>query len=99
MLILLAGWSANSKYPSIGGLRSLFQQTAYEIPLWLSAIGVVMMAGTMNLIGIVQAQSKPWVIFLGFSIPAWYIIRQVLGALLFFITATASIERLPFYMP
>src|SRR5436309_3033115 len=99
MLILLAGWSANSKYPFIGGLRSLFQQTAYEIPLWLSAIGVVMMAGTMNLIGIVQAQSKPWVIFLGLSIPGWYIIPQALGALLFFITATAEMERIPFDLP
>ncbi|OLE70163.1 hypothetical protein AUF78_07770, partial [archaeon 13_1_20CM_2_51_12] len=99
MLILLAGWSANSKYPFIGGLRSLFQQTAYEIPLWLSAIGVVMMAGTMNLIGIVQAQSKPWNIFPGLSIPGWYIIPQALGALLFFITATAEMERIPFDLP
>ena len=99
MLILLAGWSANSKYPFIGGLRSLFQQTAYEIPLWLSAIGVVMMAGTMNLIGIVQAQSKPWDIFPGLSIPGWYIIPQALGALLFFITATAEMERIPFDLP
>src|SRR5207302_1332783 len=40
-LVLLAGWSANSKFPFIGGLRALFQQTAYEIPLWLSALGVV----------------------------------------------------------
>src|SRR5881296_2857204 len=99
MLILLAGWSANSKYPFIGGLRSLFQQTAYEIPLWLSAIGVVMMAGTMNLIGIVQAQAKPWDIFPGLSIPGWYIIPQALGALLFFITATAEMERIPFDLP
>src|SRR5437879_6587260 len=38
-LVLLAGWSANSKFPFIGGLRALFQQTAYEIPLWLSALG------------------------------------------------------------
>ncbi len=88
MLILLAGWSANSKYPFIGGLRSLFQQTAYEIPLWLSAIGVVMMAGTMNLIGIVQAQTN-----------GWYIFPQALGALLFFITATAEMERIPFDLP
>ncbi|HZD12079.1 MAG TPA: NADH-quinone oxidoreductase subunit NuoH, partial [Candidatus Binatus sp.] len=88
MLVLLAGWSANSKYPFIGGLRSLFQQTAYEIPLWLSAIGVVMMAGTMNLIGIVQAQANGWFIF-----------PQALGALLFFITSTAEMERIPFDLP
>ncbi len=98
MLILLAGWSANSKYPFIGGLRSLFQQTAYEIPLWLSAIGVVMMAGTMNLIAIVQAQSTPFNLF-GVQITGWYILPQALGALLFFITATAEMERIPFDLP
>src|SRR5881397_665482 len=63
-LVLLAGWSANSKYPFIGGLRSLFQQTAYEIPLWLSAIGVVMLAGTFNLEKIVLPQALGALLFL-----------------------------------
>src|SRR2546426_5920234 len=77
-LVLLAGWSANSKYPFIGGLRSLFQQTAYEIPLWLSAIGVGMLAGTFNLEKIVLAQSK-----------GWFIVPQALAALLFLITSVS----------
>ncbi len=87
-MVLLAGWSANSKYPFIGGLRSLFQQTAYEIPLWLSAIGVVMMAGTFDLLKIVHAQSS-----------GWFIIPQALGALIFIITITAEMERIPFDLP
>jgi len=87
-MVLLAGWSANSKYPFIGGLRSLFQQTAYEIPLWLSAIGVVMMAGTFDLLKIVAAQSS-----------GWFIIPQALGALIFLITITAEMERIPFDLP
>jgi NADH-quinone oxidoreductase subunit H len=87
-MVLLAGWSANSKYPFIGGLRSLFQQTAYEIPLWLSAIGVVMMAGTFDLLKIVEAQST-----------GWFIVPQALGALIFLITITAEMERIPFDLP
>src|SRR5256712_6228739 len=87
-LVLLAGWSANSKFPFIGGLRALFQQTAYEIPLWLSALGVIMMAGTLNLAQIVAAQSTGWVI-----------IPQAPGAFLFFVTSGAEMERLPFDLP
>ncbi len=88
-LVLLAGWSANSKFPFIGGLRALFQQTAYEIPLWLSALGVVMMAGTLNLTNIVLFQQNN----------GWLILPQLLGALLFLITSTAEMERLPFDLP
>lgn len=87
-LVLLAGWSANSKYPFIGGLRSLFQQTGYEIPLWLSSIGVVMMAGSLNLTKIVQAQST-----------GWFILPQLLGAIIFLITSVAEQERIPFDLP
>lgn len=88
-IVLLAGWSANSKFPFIGGLRALFQQTAYEIPLWLSALGVVMMAGTLNLTGIVLFQQNS----------GWLIFPQLLGALIFLITSTAEMERLPFDLP
>lgn len=95
-IVLLAGWSANSKYPFIGGLRSLFQQTAYEIPLWLSAIGVVMMAGSFDLLKIVYAQSGWFIIP---QVPGWFIIPQVLGALIFLITITAEMERIPFDLP
>ncbi len=87
-LVLLAGWSANSKYPFIGGLRSLFQQTGYEIPLWLSSIGVVMMAGSFNLTKIVQAQST-----------GWFVLPQLLGAIIFLVTSVAEEERIPFDLP
>ena len=79
-IVLLAGWSANSKFPFIGGLRALFQQTAYEIPLWLSALGVVMITGTLNLTGIVQFQQNN----------GWLILPQALGAVLFVVTSTAE---------
>jgi NADH-quinone oxidoreductase subunit H len=88
-LVLLAGWSANSKFPFIGGLRALFQQTAYEIPLWLSTLGVVMVAGTLSLTGIVQYQQTN----------GWLIVPQLLGAVLFIVTSTAEMERLPFDLP
>ena len=88
-IVLLAGWSANSKFPFIGGLRALFQQTAYEIPLWLSALGVVMITGTLNLTGIVQFQQNN----------GWLILPQALGAVLFIVTSTAEMERLPFDLP
>jgi NADH-quinone oxidoreductase subunit H len=88
-LVLLAGWSANSKFPFIGGLRALFQQTAYEIPLWLSTLGVVMVSGSLSLAGIVQYQQNN----------GWLLIPQLLGALLFIVTSTAEMERLPFDLP
>lgn len=88
-IVLLAGWSANSKFPFIGGLRALFQQTAYEIPLWLSTLGVVMVTGTLSLSGIVQYQQNN----------GWLLIPQALGALLFIVTSTAEMERLPFDLP
>jgi NADH-quinone oxidoreductase subunit H len=88
-IVLLAGWSANSKFPFIGGLRALFQQTAYEIPLWLSTVGVVMVTGTLSLTNIVNYQQSN----------GWLIVPQLLGALLFIVTATAEMERLPFDLP
>ena len=57
-MILIFAWASNSKYPFLGGLRSLFQQVAYEIPMWISALSVVMLAGSLNLTDIVNAQQK-----------------------------------------
>ena len=88
-IVLLAGWSANSKFPFIGGLRALFQQTAYEIPLWLSTLGVVIVTGTLSLTGIIDYQRNN----------GWLIIPQLLGAFLFIVTSTAEMERLPFDLP
>lgn len=55
MMILIFAWASNSKYPFLGGLRSLFQQVAYEIPMWISALSIVMLAGSLSLVDIVNA--------------------------------------------
>lgn len=85
---LLGSWASNSKYPFIGGLRALHQLVSYEIPLFLSILGVVILAGTLNLTGVVNAQSDVWFLFL---LP--------IGAFIFFITALAELERVPFDIP
>ena len=88
IIVLLAGWASNSKYPLLGGLRALHQLVAYEIPMILSILGVVVLSGTLNLIGIVNAQGG-----------VWYIILQPIGAAVFFIAALAELERIPFDLP
>jgi NADH-quinone oxidoreductase subunit H len=88
LVVLLAGWASNSKYPFLGGLRALHQLVAYEIPLILSLIGAVVLSGSLNLIAIVNAQSS-----------IWYIVFQPLGAIVFFIGALAELERIPFDIP
>ncbi len=95
LIVLLAGWASNSKYPFLGGLRALHQMVAYEIPLVLSLVGTVILSGALNLSplvpggpSIVTAQSRVWFIFL-----------QPLGAIVFFIGALAELERIPFDLP
>ncbi len=86
--LLMAGWASFNKYSLLGGLRSAAQMVSYEIPLTLSVVGVVMLAGTMSLNGIVQAQSG--------SVLDWFVVRQPLAFLIFFIAATAEANRTPF---
>ena len=88
LIVLLAGWASNSKYPFLGGLRALHQLVAYEIPLILSLVGAVILSGSLNLMDIVTSQG---------SIP--YIVLQPLGAIVFFIGALAELERIPFDLP
>jgi len=85
---LLASWASNSKYPFIGGLRALHQMISYEIPLILSALGVVILSGSLNLSNIVVAQQL-----------YWYVLLLPIGAFVFFITALAELERVPFDLP
>ena len=87
-MILIFAWASNSKYPFLGGLRSLFQQVAYEIPMWISALSVVLLAGSLNLTQIVEAQQK-----------IWFIVPAVLSFVVFFIASMAELERLPFDLP
>jgi NADH-quinone oxidoreductase subunit H len=86
--IVLAGWSSNNKYAMMGGIRSSAQMISYELALGLSLIGPVMIAGTMSLMGIVEAQD-----------PVWFIVYQPIGALVFFIASVAEVNRAPFDMP
>ena len=86
--LLMAGWSSFNKYSLVGGLRSAAQVVSYEIPLTLSVVGLILLAGTMsvNQIGVQQAG---W-------FTDWFVFRQPLGALIFFIAATAEANRTPF---
>jgi len=86
--IVLAGWSSNNKYAMMGGIRSSAQMISYELALGLALIGPIMIAGTMSLMGIVEAQD-----------PVWFIVYQPIGALVFFIASIAEVNRAPFDMP
>jgi NADH-quinone oxidoreductase subunit H len=87
-MMLLFAWASNSKYSLLGGLRSLFQQVGYEIPMWISALSVAMLAGSLNLVNIVNAQSR-----------IWFIVPAFLSFVVFFIAIMAELERLPFDLP
>src|SRR4051794_9240617 len=86
--LMMAGWSSYNKYSLLGGLRSAAQVVSYEIPLTLSVVGLLMLAGTMSLNQMVLNQSG--------SVLDWYVFRQPLGFLIFFIAATAEANRTPF---
>ncbi len=88
LVVMLAGWSSNNKYSLIGSLRALHQMVAYEIPMLLSVVGVVVLAGSLDLLKIVYAQSG-----------IWFIVFQPLGAITFFICVLAELERIPFDLP
>ena len=86
--ILLAGWGSNNKYSLIGSVRSVAQNIAYEIPLLLALLSVVLMANSLSLKDIVEAQKGVWYIFL-----------QPIAFLVFFIAGVAETNRTPFDLP
>jgi NADH-quinone oxidoreductase subunit H len=93
--VALAGWSSNSKYPLLGGLRSSAQMISYELALTMSVVGVLLMAGSFNLTDIINSQAHhPERGFLG-----WNIFPQLLGFFCFFISAVAETNRVPFDLP
>jgi len=98
--ILMAGWSSGNKFSLLGGLRAGAQLIAYELPLVLAVVGVVIQAGTMSMVGIVEAQSQP-VFHLGsVGIPLPYVLQgQIVGFVIFMIAALAELVRIPFDMP
>jgi NADH-quinone oxidoreductase subunit H len=89
--IALAGWSSNSKYSLMGGLRSSAQMISYELAMGASVIGVVILAGTLDLNGIIFAQQQ--------SPFRWFIIPQFVGFFVFLISAFAETNRVPFDLP
>jgi NADH-quinone oxidoreductase subunit H len=85
--IFMAGWSSNNKYAVLGGMRSVAQVVAYEIPVLLAALSVVLIAQSLNLHQIVADQHVPYVLF------------EPVAALIFFIGITAETNRAPFDIP
>ncbi|MFP5333628.1 MAG: NADH-quinone oxidoreductase subunit NuoH [Acidimicrobiia bacterium] len=96
--VLVAGWSSANKYSLIGGLRAAGQLIAYELPLVLATVGVVLMAGTMSLEGIVEAQAG-WFSEAGWAYGFPFVIPQFVGFVIFMIAALAELSRIPFDMP
>jgi NADH-quinone oxidoreductase subunit H len=88
--VLMAGWSSANKYSLMGGLRAAGQLIAYELPLVLAVVGPVILAGTMSMQGLVEAQ-----IDAGYP----YVIFQFVGFVVFMIAALAELTRIPFDMP
>lgn len=87
--ILMAGWGSANRYSLLGGLRAVAQLLAYEIPLVLAVLGVVIQAGSLSLQSIVDAQADT----------IWYVIPQIVGFVIFLIAAQAELSQTPFDMP
>lgn len=98
--ILMAGWSSGNKYSLLGGLRAGAQLIAYELPLILAVVGVVIQAGTMSMVGITEAQAQP--VFhigsVGVGLP-YALQGQLVGFVIFMIAVLAELVRIPFDMP
>jgi NADH-quinone oxidoreductase subunit H len=86
--IVLAGWSSNNKYATLGGIRSSAQMISYELALGLAFIGPILLAGSMSLRDIVEAQRG-----------LWFFVLNPIGAIVFWISSLAEVNRAPFDMP
>ncbi len=86
--IVLSGWASNSKYSLLGGLRAAAQMISYELPMGLSLVGVVMLAGSFRLRDIVEAQHS-----------LWFCVTQPVGLVIFLTATLAEARRIPFDLP
>ena len=87
--VVLAGWASNNKYALIGGLRASSQMISYELGMGLAVLGVVMLAGSLSMVDIINAQASG----------RWFIFLQPLGFIIFCITMVAETKRAPFDLP
>jgi len=88
IVIFMAGWGSNNKWSLFGAMRSAAQMISYEVPMGLSLLGVVMMAGTTSMVGLVEAQKG-----------LWFVVPQFLGFLIYFTCSIAEVNRCPFDLP
>jgi NADH-quinone oxidoreductase subunit H len=86
--LLLGGWASGSKYSFLGSMRAAAQLISYEISMGLALLGAVMMAGSLSLVSLVEAQSQ-----------IWYVIPQFVGFLIFLVAGFAETNRAPFDLP
>ena len=86
--VIIGGWASNSKYAVLGSLRTCAQLISYEIPMGFAGVGVVMLAQSMSLVTIVEAQ-----------VDLWNVVYQPIGFLVFFIAGLAAAHRIPFDLP
>ena len=96
LAVFMAGWSSRSKYSLLGAMRAIAQMISYEVPLVLATVVVIMQAGSLSTVDIVERQAQYTGIF-----PHWYIFTPwgILGFILFMIAATAESNRSPFDLP
>ena len=97
--IVLAGWASNSKYSLLGALRSSAQMISYELAYGMALATVVMMAGSLSLREIVDAQAGYWHLFGVIPLPKWYIFPQAIGFFVFACAGVAETNRAPFDFP
>lgn len=93
--LVLAGWSSDSKYSLYGGIRASAQAVSYELALTIAVVGVLMSAGSFQLVDVVEAQSGTWLGFL----PRWNLFTQIIGAITFMVAIFAETNRIPFDLP
>jgi len=86
--LLLGGWASGSKYSFLGAMRSAAQLISYEVSMGLALLGPIMLAGTLSLVGLVEAQNE-----------VWYVVPQIVGFLIFMVAGFAEANRAPFDLP
>lgn len=97
--IVTAGWASNNKYSMFGAVRASAQMISYELALTLSAVGVLMAAGSLRLMDVVDGQRGYFVLFDVIKLPAWNIMPMFIGFVVFATSGFAETNRLPFDLP